>query len=60
MVSPDARTSVLIIGGANTFAPAHCPCRINPYFGSSQLFTNGGESWYNGLQMVVTKRLPAG
>jgi outer membrane receptor protein involved in Fe transport len=54
------QNSVLTIGGANTFGANAFPCRINPYFGSSQLFTNGGESWYNGLQLVVTKRLASG
>ncbi|HWF39164.1 MAG TPA: TonB-dependent receptor [Candidatus Acidoferrales bacterium] len=54
------QNSVLTVGGANTFGANAFPCRINPYFGSSQLFTNGGESWYNGLQVVVTKRLSKG
>src|SRR5581483_9397593 len=30
------------------------------YFGSSQLFATGGQSWYNGLQVVVTKRISSG
>ncbi len=51
------QNQVLNIGAA---APAIAPCRINPYFGSSQLFTNGGESWYNALQIVATKRLSGG
>jgi hypothetical protein len=54
------QNSVLIIGGANTFAPNAFPCRANPYFGSSQLFSNFGESWYNGAQLVVTKRVTSG
>lgn len=51
------QNSVLTIGQP---APAVAPCRVNPYFGSSQLFSNFGESWYNGLQVVVTKRVTSG
>jgi Carboxypeptidase regulatory-like domain len=54
------QNSTLAIGGANTFAANAFPCRINPYFGSSQLFTNGGQSWYNGLQLVLNKRISSG
>ena len=51
------QNQVLTLGAP---APAVAPCRINPYFGSSQLFSNFGESWYNGLQVVVTKRVTNG
>ncbi len=36
------------------------PCRVNPYFTSALWFTNAGQSWYNGLQVSVTKRLGHG
>ncbi len=36
------------------------PCRINPFFSSAQLFTNAASSWYNALQVNVTKRLSRG
>jgi len=51
------QNQTLTLGGP---APSVAPCRINPYFGSSQLFDNGGESWYNGLQVVLTKRVSSG
>jgi len=61
------QNNTLTLGGTNVFTPpggfpagSANPCRINPYFGSSQLFTNGGESWYNGLQVVINKRLSNG
>jgi hypothetical protein len=38
----------------------HFPCRVNPFFGSALFFTNGGSSWYNSLQLNVTKRLTRG
>ena len=37
--------------------PAVTPCRVNPYFGSALFFTNAASSWYNGLQVNVTKKL---
>jgi hypothetical protein len=36
------------------------PCRVNPYFGSALFFTNAASSWYNSLQVNVTKRLGHG
>ena len=51
------QNQVLTLGAP---APSVAPCRVNPYFGSSQLFSNFGESWYNGLQLVVTKRVTSG
>jgi hypothetical protein len=36
------------------------PCRINPYFTSTLFITGASNSWYNGLQMIVTKRLSRG
>ncbi len=36
------------------------PCRVNPYFTSALWFTNAGQSWYNGLQISVTKHLGHG
>jgi hypothetical protein len=36
------------------------PCRINPFFTSAQFFTNAASSWYNALQVNVTKKLSRG
>ncbi len=36
------------------------PCRINPFWGSYELYTAGAESWYNSLQVVVNKRVTHG
>ena len=36
------------------------PCRVNPYFGSALFFTNAASSWYNSLQVNVTKHLGHG
>jgi hypothetical protein len=51
----------LVVGGVtiNPGSPSY-PCRVNPYFTSALWFTNGGQSWYNGLQISVTKRLGHG
>jgi hypothetical protein len=38
----------------------HFPCRINPFFTSAQFFTNAASSWYNALQVNVTKHLGHG
>ncbi len=46
--------------GVPTGTPAVTPCRINPYFGSALFFTNAASSWYNGLQVNVTKRMSRG
>ena len=42
-------------GSANAY-----PCRVNPFFGSALFFTNAASSWYNSLQVNVTKRLGHG
>ncbi len=44
--------------GSNTGAPY--PCRMNPFFTSAQFFTNAASSWYNALQVNVTKKLSRG
>ncbi len=36
------------------------PCRQNPYFASALWFTNASQSWYNGLQLSVTKHVTHG
>jgi len=36
------------------------PCRVNPYWTSALYATAAANSWYNGLQVVVTKRLSRG
>jgi hypothetical protein len=51
----------LVLGG-NTISigdPAY-PCRINPYFTSSLFITGASNTWYNGLQVILTKRLGGG
>jgi len=35
-------------------------CRINPAWGSWELYATGSNSWYNSLQVVVNKRLSHG
>ena len=52
--------NALTIGGANVFPPNAAPCRVNPYWTSALLSTTPSNSWYNALQMVVTKRLSRG
>jgi hypothetical protein len=42
------------------FTGSPYPCRINPYFTSTLFITGASNSWYNGLQMTVTKRLSGG
>ncbi len=38
-----------------------CPLgRVNPLYGTTNLETTNSDSWYNGLQTVVTKRLSHG
>lgn len=51
----------LVIGGV-TINPGNnqYPCRVNPYFSSAIWFTNAAQSWYNGLQVAVNKRLSQG
>jgi hypothetical protein len=50
------------VTGAFTFGSpmGNYPCRINPYWGSFELYTAGAESWYNSLQVLVSKRLSHG
>jgi hypothetical protein len=50
-----------MVGGvAVNSSDVHYPCRVNPYWGSALFFTNGASSWYNGLQINVTKHLSRG
>ena len=37
-------------------AGSNYPCKTNPYWGSTIFITAASESWYNGLQIAVTKR----
>lgn len=53
-------SSALIPGVTQTFKPNAAPCRINPYWGSFEEYTTQGNSWYNSLQVLVTKRLGHG
>jgi hypothetical protein len=54
-------TQTLMIGGntINPGAPSY-PCRINPYWASAQFISADSNSWYNALQLVVTKHLSHG
>ncbi len=36
------------------------PCKTNPYWGSTIFITAAAESWYNGLQISVNKRVSHG
>ena len=36
------------------------PCRLNPAWGSWELYATGSNSWYNSLQIVANKRLAHG
>ena len=40
--------------------PAGCYGPLNPLFGDNSLFTTTGDSWYNSLQVQVTKRVTHG
>ncbi len=54
---------ILPIGGVQTtIVPGlpQYPCRQNPYFTSAEFVTSPSNSWYNGLQVAVTKRLSHG
>src|SRR6202043_289925 len=39
---------------------ADSPCRLNPAWGSWELYATGASSWYNSLQIVANKRLAHG
>ena len=47
-----------VAGGPNV--GSNYPCKINPYWGSTIFITAASESWYNGLQISVNKRLSHG
>ena len=55
--NPITPTTTITLNGA-TGVPY--PCRINPYFTSTLFITSPSNSWYNSLQVVVTKRLSHG
>jgi hypothetical protein len=60
-VNADGVPQPFTIGGvAIPSTDPRYPCRINPYFTSAQFFTNAASSWYNALQVNVTKRLSRG
>jgi hypothetical protein len=50
------QNNALTLGGTNVFGPNAAPCRINPYWTSALFITSPSNSWYNSLQVVVTKR----
>ncbi len=45
------------VPGCSSVVPS---CRINPNFASMELDSTTGDSWYDSLQTVVTKRLSSG
>jgi hypothetical protein len=51
----------LVINGT-TINPgdAAYPCRLNPFFGSAEFITSPSNSWYNALQVLVTRRMARG
>ncbi len=53
--------TTLVVGGTTITPgmPAY-PCRVNPYWTSAIFYTNRAESWYNGLQVSLNKRLSGG
>ena len=57
------QTLILPVGGVpTTILPgmAQYPCRVNPYWTSALFITAASNSWYSGLQIVVTKHLSHG
>jgi hypothetical protein len=51
------------VGNPNYPGPAtgsNFPCKTNPYWGSTIFITAASESWYNGLQISVNKRVSHG
>jgi hypothetical protein len=51
----------LVVGGVtiNPGDPGY-PCRMNPFFGSALFITSPSNSWYNALQILVTRRMARG
>lgn len=47
------------VGGVVTQGTGQ-PDRINPFFSDDSLFTTRGDSWYNALEVSVTKRVTHG
>jgi hypothetical protein len=43
-------------GAMNGATGSRYPCRINPFWTSALFITSPSNSWYNALQVVVTKR----
>jgi hypothetical protein len=54
------QNNALTIGGANIFPANAAPCRNNPYWTTMILITSPSSSWYNALQLVMTKRISHG
>ena len=58
--SPKIReTRIPTIVNGTYFWAANAP-RVNPNFGSIELVTAAGHSWYNALQVVVAKQMSHG
>jgi hypothetical protein len=47
-------------GGAINGTGAPYPCRINPYWTSALFISTASNSWYSGLQVVVSKHMSHG
>jgi hypothetical protein len=48
------------VGGPGPATGSNFPCKTNPYWGSTIFITAASESWYNGLQISVNKRVSHG
>ena len=52
-------TSAFLLANYGTLGSS-APCRVNPYWSSTIFITARSNSWYNGLQVAVAKRLSHG
>ena len=55
----DGNPEIPTIVNGTYFWAANAP-RVNPHFGSIELVTTAGDSWYNALQVVVAKQMSHG
>ncbi|MGB9067105.1 MAG: TonB-dependent receptor [Candidatus Acidiferrales bacterium] len=56
-ITAGCESTVQAVGGP---PPNPFPCRTNPFFGTMNYLTTGGDGWYNGLQVTVNKQLSRG
>ena len=54
-----AATKTFLIANYGTIGSS-APCRLNPYWSSTIFITTVSQSWYNALQVAVTKRVSHG